>query len=384
MWHRKGRNFLLLTEIFFSFLVLFITGTLIIEGLRDYYTPVGFDYSDLYEIDMSRHGEGKASSLAKLQQLRPILASTPEISSYSFSSSNTPFSYSTMNVDMYYEEKMELSHFYRVDPSYFETLDLELLEGRWLQKGDVGSPEPVVINQTLAERYFPQQSALGKRIGQFNDKNNMQVVGVIRNYRQDGEFQAADNALFRFHNEQDTTSEVPGKILLEIKAGADPAWQQQLMERLNKVAGNWTLELAVVTHMRKAKAKMKLIPLIALSIVCGFLVFNVALGLFGVLWYNISKRYAEIGIRRAFGATESSIRWQMLGEVMVLATLGLVLGVLLAVQFPLLGVMNVTTSIYAISIATSLLLIYLLVALCAWYPSKQAAQIEPALALHYE
>ena len=74
----------------------------------------------------------------------------------------------------------------------------------------------------------------------------------------------------------------------------------------------------------------------------------------------------------------------MLGEVMVLATLGLILGLVLALQFPLLGVLNVSASIYAISIGFSLLFIYLLVAFCAWYPSKQAAQIEPAVALHYE
>lgn len=384
MWHRKGRNFLLLTEIFFSFLVLFATGTLIIESLRDYYTPIGFDYTDLHEIDMSRHGESREVSMAKIQQMRPILESTPEIASYSFASSNTPFSYSTMNTDMHRGDHMELSNEYKVDRSYLETMDLELLEGRWLQRGDIGTPRPVVINETLAERFFPDESPLGKRVGPFNDREGYQVVGVIKAFRQDGEFQSEDNAVFKMIHEQDTLGDFPGKILLEIKAGADPAWQQSLMEDLNRVAGNWTLELAETKDMRAGKAKMKMIPLIALSIVCGFLILNVALGLFGVLWYNISKRYAEIGIRRALGATESSIRWQMLGEVMVLATLGLVLGVVLAIQFPLLGVMNVTTSIYAISIAASLLLIYLLVALCAWYPSKQAAQIEPAMALHYE
>ena len=381
MWHRRGKNFLLLTEIFFSFLVLFATGTLIIESLRNYYTPVGFDYSDLYEIDMNRHGEGNATSLAKLQQLRPILQATPEIASYSFSSTNTPFSYSHMNSGVEAEGRTAMPHLYHVDPAYIETLDLQLAQGRWLQKGDVGIPIPTVINQTLADQLYPGANPIGKRLTMAEE---YEVVGVIDYYRQDGEFEDPRQSMFQLIDEQDTNTHIPGKILLEIKAGADPAWQQNLMEDLNKITGNWTLELADVKDMRAAKAKMTLIPIIALGIVCGFLIFNVALGLFGVLYYNINKRYSEIGIRRALGATESSIRWQMLGEVMVLATLGLILGVILAVQFPLLGVMEVPTTIYAISIAASLLIIYLLVAFCAWYPSKQAAQIEPALALHYE
>ncbi|AHM63116.1 hypothetical protein D770_24355 [Flammeovirgaceae bacterium 311] len=382
MWRRKGSNFLLLTEIFFSFLVLFATGTLLTEGIINYFSPQGFDYADVYDVQINRQGEGNEKSFPKMQQIDQVLKSFPEISNYSFTEVNTPFSFNIMNNNIGIDGRDEMSHYYVVEPSYLETLDLELSEGEWFKKGDVRNPAPVVINETLREKLFPGESALGKRL-KAGSKKEYQIIGVIKHYRQDGNLAAPDNAYFEMYNAKDTAS-LASNILLEIKEGVDPAWQQNLIDQLQEIGGSWSIDLVPSTQMRASKAKLKLIPAIALIIVCSFLVFNVALGLFGVLYHNINKRYSEIGIRRALGATAIGVRRQMLGEVLVLATIGLSLGIVLALQFPILGVMNVETYIYLISIAASLLLIYLLVALCAWFPSKQAAKIEPAIALHYE
>ncbi len=119
-------------------------------------------------------------------------------------------------------------------------------------------------------------------------------------------------------------------------------------------------------------------------IVAGFLIINVALGLFGVLWYNINKRKGEIGLRRAVGATGNSVSKQLVGEVLVLSTISLVLGCFFAVQFPLMNVFDLPAGIYLIAIAMAVAFIYALVTVCALYPGKQAAAIYPAVALHEE
>jgi putative ABC transport system permease protein len=118
--------------------------------------------------------------------------------------------------------------------------------------------------------------------------------------------------------------------------------------------------------------------------VAGFLIINVALGLFGVLWYNINKRKGEIGLRRAVGATGNSILWQLVGEAIVLSTLSLILGSFFAIQFPLLNVFDLQANIYITAIGLAILFIYVLVVACAIYPGKQAAAIYPAVALHEE
>ena len=127
-----------------------------------------------------------------------------------------------------------------------------------------------------------------------------------------------------------------------------------------------------------------MIPLLILFIVCGFLIFNVALGLFGVLFQTISRRKGEIGLRRAVCATRSNILWQFVDESIVIATVALILGFFFAVQFPLLHVFDVESSIYLLGMVFAVISIFLLVILCALLPSRQAASILPAAALHEE
>ena len=124
--------------------------------------------------------------------------------------------------------------------------------------------------------------------------------------------------------------------------------------------------------------------MIILSIVAGFLIINVALGLFGVLWYNINKRRGEIGLRRAVGATGNSVSKQLVAEALVLSTISLIVGCFFAFQFPLLNVFDLPAGVYLVAIALAIAFIYLLVTICALYPGKQAAAIYPAVALHEE
>lgn len=384
MWHRKGKNFLLLTEIFFSFIVLFATATLGIDVLRNFFIPAGFDYEDVYVLSIEYHGEKNASAIEKIRQIKREAEALPEVASLSLSSFNTPYSFQNMSTDTKAEngEKTVLPDIFYVDPTYFETMDMELASGRFLEKGDIGSVKPVVINEFLNEQLFPGESPLGKRIT--NGGETLKVIGVVKSFRQNGEFSSSVGGVFQLLNLKDTSGHIPTRLMMEIRPNAGLAWQSQLIERANKIAGDWTFEINSLTENRSGRAKFTLAPIIALSIVCGFLIFNVALGLFGVLWYNINKRFPEIGIRRAVGATQKTIRIQMVMEVIVLTTFGILLGLLLAVQFPLLGVFNVESAIYLQAMLVSLISIYLLVAFCAWYPSSQASSIEPAEALHYE
>jgi putative ABC transport system permease protein len=127
---------------------------------------------------------------------------------------------------------------------------------------------------------------------------------------------------------------------------------------------------------------MSLVPMIVLLIVSTFLMINVAMGLFGVLWYNINKRRGEIGLRRAIGASGQSVSGQLVSESLILATFSLIVGTFFAVQFPLLNVFDLPTGVYLTAILLSILFIYGLVFLCSLYPGRQAAAIYPAVALH--
>ena len=111
----------------------------------------------------------------------------------------------------------------------------------------------------------------------------------------------------------------------------------------------------------------------------------VLLGLSGVLWQNVTRRTRELGVRRALGATGADVRRQILIEVALLSTLAVIVGVVIVLQLPILGIFSlVSPPIFTFGLIASLVLIYAITLLCAAYPSWLASVIEPAEALRYE
>jgi putative ABC transport system permease protein len=173
-------------------------------------------------------------------------------------------------------------------------------------------------------------------------------------------------------------------ILLKVDETADANFEGKLYKFLGQTFNNARVEISYMDDLRNSKNEMTIIPMIIFMIVAGFLIINVALGLFGVLWYNISRRRSEIGLRRAIGASGASVSSQLVAESLILATLSIIVGCFFALQFPLLNVFDVAADIYIYAILLSMLFIYLLVIACSVYPGRQAAAIHPATALHEE
>ena len=146
----------------------------------------------------------------------------------------------------------------------------------------------------------------------------------------------------------------------------------------------WTSGVTPLAENRHTQLKQLLTLPALLGVVCLFLIVNVMLGLFGVLWLNINQRRGELGVRRALGATGAAISWQVVGEILVLTTFGLLLGLALAVQFPLLGVFDVPPGVYGTAMVLATGTLYALAAGCALYPSRLAAAVHPAVALREE
>ncbi len=383
MWKGKKKNFLILLEIFFSFMVLFATSTIVIQTLSNYWRPKGFNQESVYVLNMESHGETGLSAWEKVKSVKNLLRTMPEVEVASLSGRNFPYSGYVHSSEYDSEHSTDhLANVFTVEPSYYDVFEMDLIAGRWFKSEDVvQSNAPVVINEKLSEKLFPDGDAIGKIIS--SGGTSYRVQGIVKGFSRWGEFGSEEGAVFNLHNASDTAAALP-TLIFKVKSGASPQWQQALLEQAGAVTGTWTFELSTVEEARTLFKRIKMSLVIAPAIVCVFLMINVAMGLFGVLWQNISKRYAEIGIRRAVGATQADIRIQIVGEMLAMSTLALFMGLLLAIQFPLLGVFEVSNHIYALGIGSSLFIIYLLVAFCALYPSIQASRIEPATALHYE
>ncbi|QCR22807.1 ABC transporter permease [Pontibacter sp. SGAir0037] len=384
IWNRKKSNFLLMTEIFFCFLVLFAVLSLVVYNVRNYNKPLGFSHENVWLLSMRPATDSTALNRQQLEQLLQRAKAFQEVENISLSSSNSPFSFSQMMNVVKYKDKEVTPNFYEVQDDFDKVMQLQVSRGRWFGAPDDASHhEPVVINKELQQRLFLEEDPLGKLIPK-NDSVNYQVVGVVEHFRPGSEYTAEEPGMLTRINLPKNKDAFHGELLIRVKAGTGVTFEETMVKEFSGITKNWTLEVTTLEKMRQNKAKLAMVPLIALGVICGFLIFNVALGLFGVLWYNINSRNSEIGLRRALGASARQVYHQFIGEVLVLATFGLLLGIAFAVQIPLLQVFQVETEVYMDALLISVGIIYLLAISCAFYPSKQAAAIHPAIALHEE
>ncbi len=371
----------MMLEIFFSFLVLFAVFSLTAYFYRNYKNASGMDINQVWVAHLSYNTD----TLPNYEGILQRLATYPQVQSYTFTSNNVPFGFSSHNNDFKYGNASAMAEVMRVEPDYPKTLGIVLSEGRWFTWEDTigGKYTPVVITRALKDAVFGDENPIGKSWTNTSTEGvpqGFKVLGIVDHFKHDHDFQEKSNCFFRPQEAKHDRD----AILIKVKPEADAVFEARLAKDLVNIGKDWSVEIQHLDNMKSNKNMIVWIPMLIALIVCGFLVINVALGLFGVLFQNISRRRGEIGVRRAMGATKSNILWHFVGETAMIATLGLLLGVFFAVQFPLLQVFDVQTGIYLTGMGIALAAVYGLVLLCAWYPSWQAAQIYPAEALREE
>jgi len=386
IWNKKKQNFLLMSEILVSFLVIFAVFTLIVFYYHNYKKPMGLDYQDVWVVNYSNGYQTKNTDSLDLyyQTLVQTMKSLPQVKGVSFTSENTPFTHNqnigslTAN-----NKKVDNVNWYSVDDSHKDVLSMQLLEGRWFNKtDDVAKTKPIIINSDLKERLYGNGKAVGQILGDNDNKNKMRVIGVVQSIKIMGDYAHTDIGLYK---RLDTGSfRWLGKMMVKVTPGADAAFEGKLYKTIANYMKDSDVQIEHLSDDRTSINYFSLVPIIVLLIVACFLIINVALGLFGVLWYNINKRRGEIGLRRAVGATGNSVSSQLVAETLILATLSLIVGCFFAAQFPLMHVFDLPAIVYVIAIFLSIIFIYLLVFVCSLYPGKQAAAIYPAVALHEE
>ena len=391
IWFRKKENFMTSLGIFISFIVLFLVTSFLVYTVGNYSKPLGFEYKNVWKITMDWKDSTTEEKTEIFRQVENVLKSAPEVESFAYSVSFL-FAPSVMSqLDMEYNGIKFRTNLHSGSDDLDEVLGIKLLEGRWFNKSDNAAKyQPIVINYLVKEEMFPDGDALNKVVK--ISENEYQIVGVIGEFRKGGRFTGSSKLTYRrisLEKENEFTRfsrEMLGsRILLKMKPNTVVQFEQTLTKRLEAVNKDWQFKVNPLESLKKSANIQTLIIPVILAVVCAFLIINVGLGLFGVIWYNTNRRRAEIGLRRALGSSANKILGQIIGEALVLSTLAMIFGSFFALQFPLLGLIPIFDSkIYTISYIITVLVLYLISSLCAWYPSRIAASIEPADALRDE
>ena len=386
IWNKKKQNFLLMLEMLVSFLVVFGVFSLMVYYYQSYTKPMGFDYENTWVINYNNalKTENSDSLVMFYESVRQTIKGMPQVKEVSYTSENFPFSSSINGTGLMYNGRhINSVNQYMVDDRYKEVLNIKVLEGRWYNKqDDVAKEQAIIINASLKEAAFGRESAIGKIMSDGENKKRMRVIGVVQDIKAKGDYTDIGNGLF---SRIDTGSfRWLGNMLVKVTPGADAAFEGRLYKTMAGIMKNSNIEIEHLSDKRRDRNNAFLMPLVVILIVVGFLIINVALGLFGVLWYNINRRKGEIGLRRAAGASGSNVSFQLVSEALLLATLSLITGSFFAIQFPLLHIGNIPARVYVTALILAILFIYLLVFVCSLYPGRQAAAIYPAVALHEE
>jgi len=382
MWNRRKMNLLMIIEIFISFIVIFVLAQSLVKFAVYYSEPLGFEYKNIWNLEINRNNLGNIEARKEMELIKQELKSYSEILGISEAYS-LPYTSADVRTRVELDNKEISTHMMLGDDNYANILGIEILKGRWFNNQDNASNyEPVVINMKLKKEFFGEEEAVGKFLGQRDDKRL--IIGVFDQVKKRGELNDFGNLLFKRINPDNPQSWIGESILMKVRQGTDIEFEEKLMRCLAMVSNNFTLEMRSMELMRERSfAKYSSIVYI-FAFISLFLVINVSLGLFGILWYNINFRKSEIGIRRSFGSTAKNIYSQIIGETLVLSTFSLILGSFVVFQLKVFISGWLRSDVFYISYFVSILIIYLITAMCAFYPSKLAAELEPSEALHDE
>ena len=269
------------------------------------------------------------------------------------------------------------------DEHYLNTAQLTLQEGRWFEEADANAKyAPIIVNRAFKDKYYPNAVTLVDTILVVTGENK--IIGVIKDFKYKSNFSENSPLTFFYQLNEDYAAYPFESMIIRTSSGQTAAVEEAIYRRVISITGNTDL---VIENMAQARIKANrptVIPLIILTTISAFLLINIALGLFGVLFTQINRRRAEIGLRKAMGATPGEVTAQFVGEVLIVTVAGLLLGTFFAVQVPLLDLLPIPGKYFCFGIGAAIATILLIVTLCALLPSRQAARLHPADVLHEE
>jgi len=276
-----------------------------------------------------------------------------------------------------------------VSDGYFETMGIQLVEGRFFTASDgQGAPDVMIINQTMARMFWGNQSALGHRIRVYNTKENpwCTIVGVVADVKNAGIDKPTGSELYLpFRQPQGGGY---GSMYVVLRGKSDAVQFGNTVRReLNQL--DPTVPISSVRSMDEVLSTAQSRPRFLTYLLTIFSAVALALalvGIYGVLSYLVARRSKEFGLRMALGAPREHVLALVMKQGATLAGIGLVFGLLVALAFTRL----MSSLLFGVRATDPLTFILMPLALAAvalvasYVPARRATRVDPMVALRYE
>ncbi|HXA09486.1 MAG TPA: ABC transporter permease [Chthoniobacterales bacterium] len=389
--HNRLRNALVVAEVALALVLLTGAGLLLKSFVRLENVNPGFNAKNVLTAEISlpalRYPDNKTQA-AFFAELERRVATLPGVSQVGLT---TILPMSGINSDCSFGIEGRMSDDAHpgpdeedriVSPNYFRALEIPLVQGRFFTAADkLDAPPVVIINRALAERYWPNESALGKRIRvPFTMPAISTIVGIVGDLHHRGLDQPGKPEFYV------PVAQVPySSVILAVRSLSDPAGltsairrEVQAIDPAQPIAHVRTLEQVVADSIAPRK-----LSVVLLAVFAGVALALAAVGIYGVMSFLVVQRTHEIGVRMALGAQRSDVLRLVIFQAGALIAAGTLLGLSVA----LLSTSLLRSALYgtsALDFATFLLvtLTLALVALLASYiPARRATRADPMIAL---
>ena len=388
------RNAVVVAEVALAFVLLIVSGLMFRTFLAVQRVDLGFDPRGLLTFQLLGNvGNSPQEAATFKRQLREQLDAIPGVRSVT-ASFPLPLAGGFSPVRWGGREALEdQSKFQAADlqivlPGYFEAMGTKLIAGRTFTEDD-SAPERnlVIVDQALAAKAFPNESAVGKRIlyrVRTPEAQWGEIIGVVSHQRNVSLTEPGREQLYvtdGFVNHRAAS-------WWALRTDGDPAGYAASVREVVRKAGSETLinqmqPMDALVVEAQAQTRFSLLLIGVFSAIAALLA---GVGLYGVLATAVRQRTAEIGLRMALGAAPSRIFGLMVGKGLRLSVLGIAIGLLAAFALTrVLATMLVDVKPTDPATFVSVALLFLLIAVVAsWLPARRAAGLDPTEALRNE
>ena len=271
-----------------------------------------------------------------------------------------------------------------ISPGYFSALRIPLVAGRdFTDRDDPDAPLAVIVNETMARRFWPGQNPLGRKLRTW--RGTAEVVGVAKSGKYRSLNEAPQSYLYLPY--QQGVWDLNLGVVLRAAAGDPRALGGTLRQELHALDPGVALWVTLpMTEYVEAAYLVNRIAMTLLAGLGGLALVLAAIGIYGVMAYAVSQRVSEIGVRLALGAPPAAVARMVIRDGLRLAGLGLVIGgggawftgVALAHLLPGVSAHDLPAFVGAAVLLTAVAV------LASWLPARRAAKVDPMIALRAE
>jgi macrolide transport system ATP-binding/permease protein len=389
------RDALVVTQVALTAVLLVVAGLLLRSLGASERADVGFDPKGLaavaFDTDMVRYTPERGREFWRQAQLR--VAALPGVSSAGIVSPTLPFTFNFNQQELRIDNRTytegqrgEIVENVAISADYLGTLGVPVIDGRGVDATDVaGSPDVAVINQTMARKFWPNESAVGHTFTAINGTRSRtyRIVGVARDHKRHGVLES--DAPFVYYAEQQRPARY--NFLIARTSGDAAALLQTMRRELLAMEpglvfmGSNTMEENLALSLTPARVGAMLATAFG-----GLGTLLAAIGLYGVIAFAVTRRTREIGVRMALGAQPGGVMTMVMRQGLMIVAIGLVAGALLAAAAAtaLQGVLYGITPFDPLAWGLAMAAMILAAALANFVPARRAMRIDPITALRIE